>query len=262
MSKEQQARIRNELLQELYRQTLRAHLAETRAGRRRGDAGAAAAAAVCANLTPEDLLLVPRGMGIALAPLRKNPGQETTRTQPPTVEQPRSEAPAVAVALGAATAALRTGSLVCILLPPSARLDEALSPRQKKSFPLTWSEAGEYAAAQRLPLLFVSDGARGTRNDPAQPPAHEQGAPPYPAIPVDRDDTLAIYRVAFECGSRARSGGGPSHIRCLPFTLRGDATPPTDALTRIEAMLRKRGAFDKAWKRHLERDLLREAAGD
>ncbi len=142
------------------------------------------------------------------------------------------------------------GAVLVVLLPPSAGLAEGKTPAT--ALPKTWAGVGAHAARLRLPLLFVSEGtARVANPDPAQPP------PAFPTIPVDRDDALAIYRVVFECAQRARLGAGPSHLACVPRPRKGSADG-SDALVRLETMLRARGAFGKSWRNGLERRLIRE----
>ncbi len=272
MSKEAAARVRDELLQSLYAQTLRCTLAFAHAGLAdKGQAAMAVAAGVAANLKPEDLLLLPRKGAAAFRVLRGLTALDSpaAQGQAPHREQalgvlpmPGSEEAAVANALGAAAAARHggAGALVCAVLPSPASLGEPEAGRPRRStaslpFPQSWTEAGVYAARGGLPLLLVSDRAR--LKPATATAAHLHPAPLCPSIPVDRADALAVYRVAFECAARARAGGGPSHLDAVPFPggLPGETVP---ALARLEAALRKRGAFSKAWQRQLERQLIRE----
>ena len=264
MSKEAEARVRDELLQKLYSGVLRCTLATAVAGVR-GAEYAAAAAAIAANLQPADMLLLPaRGAAGFRAMRGLAPGanqEQTVRERAAgVVGLPKDEPQAVAMALGAATMAAHAGqgALVCAVLPATVVFNN-LQPKPKTiPLPLTWTGAGVYAAQMGLPLLLVTN-----RVAPEQRNAQRLPAPLYPAIPVDREDALAIYRVAYECASRARLGLGPSLIRCVPFAIAASAANPSGgdqvgALARLEGMLRKRGAFQKAWHRQLERQLLRE----
>ncbi len=228
MSKDEQARVRDELLQSLYRDVLRCGIAGERDG--------ATAAGVCAALQPADLLLTPaRGSG-SFTLLR--PENRMTL--------PEAEADAVEAVLQLA-GGLPAPSLVCALLPAQASLSEAPPVGRK---PKTWSGAVAYAARKRWPLLLI-----GGPPEPAPDPTRPAAA--YPSIPVDKEDALAVYRAAYECASRARlDGGGPSRIVPVPFRVRGAPAAP-DALARLEEALRRRGAFTKAWHRQLERELAR-----
>ncbi len=264
MSKEAEARVRDELLQSLYTATLRCTLSGTSAARV-AQTGEAVAAGVCANLRPEDLVLLPRRGAPGFRLLRglgPAPGPPAVALAAGVLTLPADEPQAVTFALGAATAAAcsRSGNaarpLVCVVLPRP--LLSGGSTRKAAQSPSDWASAATYAAGLGLPLLLVADRPRRARLRPAQArPAYRLPAPLYPSIPVDRDDALAIYRVAFECAVRARAGLGPSLLACVSVP----AQPQVSPLSRLEAMLRQRGAFHKAWRRQLERQLLRELRG-
>ncbi len=265
MSKEAAARVRDELLQNLYVQILRCTLAFAHAGiGDKGQAAMAVAAGVAANLKLEDMLLLPPKGAAAFRVLRglaalgqASHGDQTAGVLP----LPEEEAAAVAYTLGAAAATQHSsiGALVCAVLPGSVSLQKAEAAGQRRAaarllFPQSWAEAGVYAAQHGLPLLLISDRARP--RSPVETGAHLP-APLYPSIPVDRQDPLAAYRVAFECAARARAERGPSHLDAMPFPagLPGEDEAP---LARLEAALRRRGAFSKVWQRQLERQLVRE----
>ena len=267
MSKEAEARVRDELLQSLYASMLRCTLAPAR-GTPGGAAGEAVAAGVCANLRADDLVLLPRlGSKSAAAGFRVLRGLPTHPTPPArelaagVLPLPTDEAQAVSFAMGAAAAAAHAGlgALVCAVLPLPLLPEGTSAGARTHRLPTTWHAAGAYAARMALPLLLVTGpDPRRLAAQAAVRPAHRLPAPLFPSIPVDREDALAIYRVAFECAARARAGGGPSRLACVPFRVAGQPRQAPDALGRIEAMLRKRGAFPKAWQRQLERRLLRE----
>lgn len=271
MSKEAEARVRDELLQRLYASALLATLARAQAG---AQVGATAnkgmsegvAAALHATLWPSDLLLLPQKGAGSLRILRELAFQSDAT--PPSrdlaagvLPLPKSEAAAVAFALGTAAAAAHAGkgTLVCVLVPATASFGAVPSPTRRTAprdwtGAATWAEAAHVAALLALPLLLVQDYVGRMPSPPADAlPAHLAPAPLYPSIPVDREDALAIYRVAYECSTRARDGLGPSHLACIPFKLRGQPAETTDTLARLEAMLRRRGAFNKSWRRLLER---------
>ncbi len=272
MSKEADARVRDELLQTLYAGVLEARLAHAAAGRAAGVYdGSAVAAGVAVNLRPDDLLLLPGGRGDSLRVLRgrspgQRPGAAAGDLQAGLLDLPQEEAAAVAMALGvAATLAFGgEGAVACVLTTAAAPQNTPARPRARL-FPRDWAEAGDWAAQRGLPLLLLTEEPRrrpGAASAKAvDKPAHLLPAPLFPTIPVDREDALAVYRVAFECLARARAGGGPSELRCVPFRIRGQSAEPAagqDPLSRLEAMLRTRGAFQASWKRRLERDLVRK----
>ena len=239
VSKDEAARVRDELVKELYRAVLLCDLHAAGTGKPAGSH--ALAAGVCANLQLSDLLLLPARRGTAFRVLRRAPGRHAAADfEAGVLALPRESA--MSFALGAAAALKRSnaGALAVVLLPASA------------ASPSPWDEAGIQAAQLGLPLLLVSEEKTAPRAGTPEKPA-----PSYPTIPVDGDDALAVYRVAYECAARARAGLGPSRIAGVPFHVRRQAPAP-GALARLEAMLRARGAWDKAWRRRQERTLIAE----
>ncbi len=94
------------------------------------------------------------------------------------------------------------------------------------------------AGAERLPILFVRSAKPGnTQRLPGWPYG-------FPAIPVDRDDVVALYRVAFESIAHARRGNGTTLVECLPWT---QAQPgEADAIANMERYLTHHGiAFER-----------------
>ncbi len=79
-----------------------------------------------------------------------------------------------------------------------------------------------------------------------------------PAIFVDADDAVAIYRVAQESIGHARIGGGPALIECVPFVLEraGKRVAAQDAIVGLERTLLQRGVGSRAW---MEREAKRFA---
>ncbi len=62
------------------------------------------------------------------------------------------------------------------------------------------------------------------------------------AIPVDKADVVAIYRVASEAIDKARRGAGPTLIQCVPFSLKKVSANhhSHDPIRYMEYYLRKR----------------------
>jgi TPP-dependent pyruvate/acetoin dehydrogenase alpha subunit len=116
--------------------------------------------------------------------------------------------------------------------------------------PAVWRAVLKSAAALELPVVFVvlPPGAKHTAK--AGGAGALSLACGVPAIAVDRDDAVAIYRVAQESIGRARAGGGAALIECVPFVLhgtRGKATRPADAIDTMERYLLGRGVASRAW---------------
>jgi len=109
------------------------------------------------------------------------------------------------------------------------------------------------AEEQRLPILFVylQNGAKAALTLATR----RYGVP---GMPVDRDDAVAVYRVAQEAIARARSGGGPTLIECMRFAVPKQRRP--NALATLERALARKGLFTARWKRALVAGYRRELA--
>jgi acetoin:2,6-dichlorophenolindophenol oxidoreductase subunit alpha len=138
----------------------------------------------------------------------------------------------------------------------------------------TWNETLQIAGVHGLPIIFLNHNHRlstqarqNTRRvdtkDAAKPEAGW-----FPSIAVDRNDVVAVYRVANESISRARQGRGPTLIECQPFRLKG--TPEAygklngngkhahDPILNMEHYLRGKGLFHAK----LKRDIVAEITGE
>lgn len=78
-------------------------------------------------------------------------------------------------------------------------------------------------------------------------PIKRAGGLPMPAIPVDKTDVAAIYRVASEAIDKARRGAGPTLIRCVSYVQRGaklaEDGHSADPIRYMEHYLRKRNLW-------------------
>jgi dehydrogenase E1 component len=103
-----------------------------------------------------------------------------------------------------------------------------------------WAEALNFAAGQKLPLVFViaHAAARDLRSD--------QRNNAVPAITVDGSDVVAVYRVMQESIRRARQGHGPTVIEARL----GDVDP----LLFMESYLRTRNLWSDALKDRVNED--------
>jgi len=106
-----------------------------------------------------------------------------------------------------------------------------------------WRDALRIAAAERLPIVFVS---QGPANPKVRSQAGARSSPAMPAITVDRDDVVALYRVASEAIGHARCANGPTLIECVPWTLvsadEGAAADNTNcAIANMERYLAQAG---------------------
>jgi TPP-dependent pyruvate/acetoin dehydrogenase alpha subunit len=139
--------------------------------------------------------------------------------------------------------------------------------------PDLWQKALKTAGARRLPIIFV------LLDKPwAKPPSSERHAIVedialkaqacgLPAITVDINDVVAVYRVACEAIVRARKGGGPTLIECQPYLLLSQPeiagaesrhrSPAQiqkehDPILNIERYLAGKGLYNAAMKRKLK----------
>jgi len=112
-----------------------------------------------------------------------------------------------------------------------------------------WREAVLFAAARKLPVVFINTGRRGATDRES---IRSQAQQFLPAITVDGSDAVAVYRVAEESTRRARQGLGPSLIEC-------QICGTEDPISFMENYLKRRNLWSDAWKQDLERKYRREA---
>lgn len=113
-----------------------------------------------------------------------------------------------------------------------------------------WRAAVSFAATRKLPVVFVVAHPHGENQDAvAELRKHAQEL--LPAITVDGNDVVAVYRVAEESTRRARQGLGPSLIECRLERGR-------DALLFMENYLKARNLWSDDWKQELLHNLQRE----
>ncbi|HEX3435127.1 MAG TPA: thiamine pyrophosphate-dependent enzyme [Pseudacidobacterium sp.] len=140
----------------------------------------------------------------------------------------------VAIATGSVLASSRkqsAGITLALLTDSAVQLDSA-------------RESLTFAGASKLPIIYLRVA-----------PASGEDFPPsldLPLIPVDANDVVAVYRVAYECILRARQGGGPSVIECRTFTTK------RDPIRSMEQYLSVKGLFTEAWKQEMIRAFERE----
>jgi 2-oxoisovalerate dehydrogenase E1 component alpha subunit len=143
----------------------------------------------------------------------------------------------------------------------------------KGAMPLkVWRDALCFAGQRSLPVVFVrqsrSSGESGSVNfenadDEGSSEAVEYG---FPAIAVDGNDVVAVYRVAQEAIERARSGGNPTLIEAQisPGQLHSlsdgaqeqaeqetDQIRPNDPIIFMERYLKRKGLFSQRWKQEI-----------
>ena len=112
--------------------------------------------------------------------------------------------------------------------------------------PEFWRHAVSFCAARQLPIVFVI--ARHPQEAPNDVDLRSAAQQFLPAIAVDGNDVVAVYRVTEESTRRARQGLGPSLIECR-------LEAGKDPLVFMENYLRQRNFWSDAWKEELERSL-------
>jgi pyruvate dehydrogenase E1 component alpha subunit len=90
-----------------------------------------------------------------------------------------------------------------------------------------WHEALNAAAIWDLPVIYVCENNLYAASTPfnlafrIENVAQRAQAYGIPAMLVDGNDLMAVYRAAQEAVARARQGGGPSLIECMTYRLCG-----------------------------------------
>ena len=219
---------------------------------------------VAIDLRSEDAVCSPDGAWLsgvmerspmdALLRPSSNGHQGTARTgSAKTKEKPTGVLPSNAhMAMGAALAskARKNGQITVVFANGDA--DES------------WSEALEIAGAHGLPIIFVKQESSGRNGRSAKRGTQAKNASSsesatFPRIPVDRNDVVAVHRVANEAIARARQGRGPTVIECRPFDVQtsngahahGNGKTAPDAIATMEQYLRRKGLLDGRIKRDL-----------
>ena len=111
-------------------------------------------------------------------------------------------------------------------------------------------EAMKFAGLHRLPIIYVLKSASTSEPGIAkQNPGLEELSfmardCAFPAIIVDANDAVAVWRVAQESIHHARNGAGPTLIECET-----QSSYATDPLAQMEHYMKKRGAWDDQWRK-------------
>jgi len=154
----------------------------------------------------------------------------------------------IAGGLALALKSASSGALVIVIVPGSVTRGAA------------WEQATEFAAANRLPIVFISDGttSRPLRGHDGRDLSHW----PFPTIAVDGRDVIAVYRVTKEAISAARRGHGPTLVDCVNFVAPGRrGKDERDPLASFRGYLKRHNAWSEDWAKSLESDLAREIPG-
>lgn len=120
-----------------------------------------------------------------------------------------------------------------------------------------WHDALQVAGTQKLPIAYIIECGAVNASSASPQNAHLEDFSyiardcGFPGIVVDGGDVVAVWRVAQESLHRARNGSGPTLIDC-----RMDSSP--DPLAHMEHYMRKRNAWDDAWKKQISQQIRAE----
>jgi TPP-dependent pyruvate/acetoin dehydrogenase alpha subunit len=109
-------------------------------------------------------------------------------------------------------------------------------------------EAMKFAGIHKLPIIYVKSASAleygpGNRNPALEELSFMARDCGFPAIIVDGNDAVAVWRVAQESIHRARNGAGPTLIECETHALQA-----SDPLAQMEQYMRRRGVWDEVWR--------------
>ena len=108
--------------------------------------------------------------------------------------------------------------------------------------PSLWHKNLQFAALEQLPILFMAlpspfrKAVGASRLERPFKLSERSTSLGVPGIPVDASDAVALFRVAQESIGRARSGGGPALIECVPFKAPDNAARGKTAKAKLSTM--------------------------
>jgi len=106
------------------------------------------------------------------------------------------------------------------------------------------------AAKRKLPILFVCETKSSADDRVVRAKEYD-----LPAVAVEDDDAVAVYRVATEALAHARRGSGPTLIECRPWPCNdrglGKPAPAKHPIGKMEAYLASKGLFSRKYKTEL-----------
>jgi TPP-dependent pyruvate/acetoin dehydrogenase alpha subunit len=123
-----------------------------------------------------------------------------------------------------------------------------------------WEQATEFAATNRLPVVFVVDCTQGS--SPGKQDGRDMSHWPFPKIAVDGRDVIAVYRVTKEATTAARRGRGPTLVECVNFVAPGRrGKDERDPLASFRGYLKRHNVWSDESYAALEAALSREITG-
>jgi pyruvate dehydrogenase E1 component alpha subunit len=158
---------------------------------------------------------------------------------------------AIGIATGLALANRRLGSATSIVLFSLSSLTKGR----------VWEQSTLFAAAERLPLVIISDGTTGSRPVSRNHEGAALSRWPFPTIAVDGRDVIAVYRVTKEALSAARRGHGPTLVDCVNFVAPGRrGRDERDPVTAFRGYLQRHSLWSDFWYSELQARFKQEIA--
>ena len=126
-----------------------------------------------------------------------------------------------------------------------------------------WNKALKRAAKRCLPIIFVVENnpwaltARSGALEQEESVAQTARRHGMPAIAVDGNDVVAVYRVACESLNRVRHGDGPVLVEGKTYRTNPQRTVSRknrDPLSHMEHYLKQKKLFTAKWKNRLQRE--------
>ena len=113
-----------------------------------------------------------------------------------------------------------------------------------------------FAGEKCLPIIYVELTGR-SRTSRKSVRRGQENIHRIATMQVDRNDVIAIYRVAYEAIDKARRGAGPSLIQCVSYDLRVGGRRSTgshtfDPIAYMEHYLKKKYLWSSDFKRSIE----------
>jgi hypothetical protein len=218
----------------------------------KGDASAAgheaALAGVVADLRDDDVLIARREPQIAM--LLHGDAAKTLNGAAPQ-HSPGLNERLIAAMSHAVADRMRKNGRVTVVYLPGPEVAAVLN------------EAKQLAEQARLPVLFVEEAPDWLTPSPRSRSNESAESTYMPAIPVDADDVVAVYRVAHESIARARQGGGPTRILCVTEPETASHAEPqrsANAAASLERWLAVRGLPAQEWRQQIAVELGQEGA--
>ncbi|HSM87994.1 MAG TPA: thiamine pyrophosphate-dependent enzyme [Candidatus Limnocylindrales bacterium] len=207
----------------------------------------AAAAGLAIHLSPDDLV-APSPWEAVLDSLRGVPLSQILSAHRTT---PAGTGPAPAGLSMRSATQLAIGSGMAFAAKAQHRFAVTVALVGDDVEPQSWREAMRFSSSRKLAVVYCICGSSNAALSRSLDFCADARACDVPAIIVDGNDAVAVYRVAEETVRRARQDLGPSLIECRLERHR-------DSLAFMEDYLRRRNLWSEEWARNQAEDFRKE----